>query len=302
MILGPEPLPSGTTIGNYRLDRVLAEGERTTVYGAAHLVLPRRAALKLSRVPAVEPPSAAQRLAREACTLEAFAHPGVARVFECGVHADGRAWVALELVHGEPLSAVFARVGAMPAAAVLALTPEILDVVAAAHRAGLVHRGLSARHVMIAGAGAHRVRVLGWGRAHQPGHRVDLLGERRADIRAVGTIAYQAATGRATSPTQALPPALTHRPVRVLCPELGPEFAGLIEAMLANDPMRRPVAAAVANQLVRWDLDDYVERVRVRATAAARAKAPAAGDGGRESERASGEVARSIASRGPMGW
>lgn len=265
------------TVGSYRLHHVIAEGDVATVYDAAHLVLPRRAAIKLLRPEVMASPQAAQRLAREGCVLEAFAHPGTARVFDTGVLADGRPWLALELVGGEPLTARFARAGGLPVVDVIDLMTALVDLLAAAHRSGIVHRDLGPGHVLVGGGGPRGVRVIGWGLARQPGGALDLLGDRRADVYAVGAMAYQAATG--APPFVAVPPVArvisqfhaTPPPVRERRPELPPAIAALIEAMLAGEPAARPSAAEVAAELARLD-SPYAEvelEVAVEAVAAA---------------------------------
>ncbi|HVV85533.1 MAG TPA: serine/threonine-protein kinase [Kofleriaceae bacterium] len=253
MNLAASPLSFEVAVGSYRLHRVLAEGEVAIVHEAAHLVLPRRAAVKVLRPDLATSPQAAQRLLREACVLEAFGHDGIVRVFDTGLLADGRPWMAMELVGGEPLTAMFARVGPLPIANVVELLTGLVDVIAAAHRSGIVHRALSPAHVLVGGGGDHGVRVLGWGLARQPGGSVDLLDDRRADIYAIGAMAYQAATGQ--PPFIAVPPvarvlsqfhaAPAPAPVRTLRPEVTPPLAAIIESMLAADPTARPTAADV---------------------------------------------------------
>lgn len=259
------PLSSETTVGSYRVHRTIAEGDVATVREAAHLVLPRRAAIKLLRPEVVGSPQAAQRVLREACVLEAFTHPGIVRVFDTGLLEDGRPWFAMELVGGEPLSAVLARVGPLPVEEVLELTTGVVDVLAAAHRSGIVHRDLGAGHVLVGGGGWHGVRVVGWGLARQPGGGHDLTADRRADVYAAGAMAYQAATGQ--PPFVSVPPLArvtsqfhaTPMPVRNLRPDISPELATLIDSMLAADPAARPTASEVSARLARMEVpyDDF---------------------------------------------
>ena len=263
MNLAISPLSFDATVGSYRVHRVLADGEVATVHEAAHLALPRRAAVKILRAETAVSPQAGQRLVREACILEAFSHPGVVRVFDCGVLADGRPWLAMELVGGEPLSARFARMGRLPVEQVQALAGGLVEILAAAHRSGIVHRALGPAHVLVGGGGCHDVRVLGWGLARQPGGSHDLTADRHADVYAIGAMAYQAATG--TPPYVAVPPVARvisqfharPAPVARLRPELPAELARVIDAMVDSDARNRPTAAALAATLARLDGGAY---------------------------------------------
>ena len=257
------PLSLESTVGGYRLLRPLGEGEVATVHEAEHALLPRRAAIKLLRADAVGSPQAAQRILREACVLEALGHPGVARVFDAGVLADGRPWVALELVGGESLAAVLTRTGALAPDRLLELAIALADVLAAAHRAGIVHRALGTQRVMI--GGTFPVRVLGWGLARQPGSNLELTTDRRGDVYALGAMLYHAATGK--PPFVSLSPvdrvmSQFHAPaaaVATLRPELPAALASLIDAMVGPEPSARPTApeAAAALAAVARPYDDY---------------------------------------------
>src|SRR5947208_1655014 len=135
---GREPAPPlGDTLGRYRLERALGEGGMGVVHAAFDPDLERRVALKVLRTTDVGG-EARQRLLREARAMARLTHPNVVTVHEVG-SANGRDYVAMELVDGETLAD---WLGAKPRS-----RAEILDVfraaargLAAAHAAGLVHR------------------------------------------------------------------------------------------------------------------------------------------------------------------
>src|SRR4029078_3576910 len=90
-------------VGNYRIERELGPTGSGLLLLARHLVLPRRALLKVVRAAfAAVQPSVVQTL-REACILEAIAHPGVPVVYESGVLPERRPRFPFERITPAPL-------------------------------------------------------------------------------------------------------------------------------------------------------------------------------------------------------
>src|SRR5690348_16758394 len=92
---GATQAPLGTTLGRYRLERLLGEGGMGTVHAAFDPDLERRVALKVLR-DARSGDEARQRLLREARAMARLTHPNVVTVHEVG-NASGRDYVAMEL-------------------------------------------------------------------------------------------------------------------------------------------------------------------------------------------------------------
>jgi serine/threonine protein kinase len=105
---GGTPSPQATaqaltgTLGRYRIERTLGEGGMGVVHAAFDPDLERRVALKVLRADAVDD-DARQRLLREARAMARLTHPNVVTVHEVG-SANGRDYVAMELVEGETLA------------------------------------------------------------------------------------------------------------------------------------------------------------------------------------------------------
>ncbi|MGZ6132343.1 MAG: protein kinase domain-containing protein, partial [Myxococcaceae bacterium] len=95
---------AGTTIGPYRLLRVLGAGGMGQVWLADRIdgTLHREVALKLPRTGWA--PGLAERLNQERDALAALEHPHIARLYDAGTTAEGRPYLALEFVEGESLA------------------------------------------------------------------------------------------------------------------------------------------------------------------------------------------------------
>ncbi|MBL8520098.1 MAG: serine/threonine protein kinase [Betaproteobacteria bacterium] len=151
----------GDAIGPYVLDSALGFGGMGTVwraYEASNRALPA-VAIKL---PAVGPAArgTAERLQREGRILAALNHPGIARLIDTGVTADGAPYLVMECIEGEPLFAHCDR-QRLDTPARLALFVKVLDAVAHAHASLILHRDLKPSNVMVNASG--EVKLLDFG-------------------------------------------------------------------------------------------------------------------------------------------
>ena len=179
----------GTRIGDYIVRGELRRDDLGSVYEAVHLVLPRQAAIKICDA---FTKSIAVQMLREACILEALAHPAAPRVFECGMLPDRRPWVATELVEGRTIAEEITD-GALEIADVLAIVRTVADVLAHAHARGVVHYHITERVIVRMTARAVPVCLVGWSEvATRDGDRA---GDPTVDLKALGAVAYRALTG-----------------------------------------------------------------------------------------------------------
>src|SRR5262245_40244995 len=135
-------------LARYHLIRLLGRGGLGEVYLALDSKLNREVAIKFVGPERLGDADARRRLLQEARTAAALDHPSICTVYEAGETPDGRGFIAMQYVEGEPLSAVLQR-GAMRPREALALCSHIADALAAAHRKGIIHRDLKPANVMV---------------------------------------------------------------------------------------------------------------------------------------------------------
>jgi TolB-like protein/tetratricopeptide (TPR) repeat protein/predicted Ser/Thr protein kinase len=152
----------GETIGHYRIERRLGEGGMGVVYEALDRRLERSVALKLLRAE-LNDPQLLQRFQREARAAAALNHPGICQVYELG-ESDGRPFIVMELLEGEPLADHLARQPTLPPGEVARIGIAVLEALGALHQRGFVHRDVKPSNVFLLGDG--RVKLLDFGLVH----------------------------------------------------------------------------------------------------------------------------------------
>lgn len=146
-------------LGHYQILRKLGEGGMGVVYAARDTRLDREVALKTVPVPNGDL-AARERFWREARAAAKVNHPRICQLFDVG-EADGRLFLAMELLAGESLAARIAR-GALPIREAIQISLGILSALEELHRSGLVHRDLKPSNVFLTPAG---VKLLDFGLA-----------------------------------------------------------------------------------------------------------------------------------------
>jgi serine/threonine protein kinase len=182
--------------GRYRLESLLGEGGMGTVWVGSQLALQRRVAVKSLRASAS---THRARLQREALALAAVHHPSIVEVYDYGETEGGVPYVVMELVRGESLAARLDRDGALSADEAVTLVVSILDGLAAAHQAGVIHRDIKPDNVVLAeGLSGVRPVLLDFGIALLDG---DADARLTVDGGFVGTPAYMAPEQMRGGPT-----------------------------------------------------------------------------------------------------
>jgi eukaryotic-like serine/threonine-protein kinase len=159
----------GSKIGDYTVEKRVAQGGMGIVYRAVHSVIGRQVAVKVLRPEMAANEQQVERFLAEAKAISAIRHRGIVNVENFGKLPDGRQYMVMEFLEGEPLDVVLAREGPLAYNVGLPLLDEMLDALSAAHGAGVIHRDLKPSNVFLArqSNGSKQVKLVDFGLAKQ---------------------------------------------------------------------------------------------------------------------------------------
>jgi len=144
-----------------------------TVWLAEHAMLGRRAAIKLLHPMFTARPDIVTRFFNEARAATAISDPGIVQIFDFGHHVDGTAYIAMEMLEGEPLDKRLGRLGRLPIADALRVMRQVASTLGVAHQRGIVHRDLKPENIFLVRdpevIGGERAKVLDFGIAKLTG-------------------------------------------------------------------------------------------------------------------------------------
>jgi len=264
----PIPQPGTVLAKKYLVTRKLGEGGMGVVLEAKNGVTGGRFAIKWMHPLWASKPQATERLIREAQAAAAVQHPNVVTMFDV-VSDHGNLFLVMELLEGEPLSALLER-GDTPLYRIIGLLLDAMRGVAAAHRAGVVHRDIKPDNIFltrIPDTVEPKAKVLDFGIAKftdelrsltktgmpmgtpmymsyeqlEGRKSIDL----RADIYAFGVILYQVVTGELPFQAETFSQLIiqvattTPRSPRSVRPDIPVELERVIMQALAKKPEDR---------------------------------------------------------------
>jgi tetratricopeptide (TPR) repeat protein len=223
----------------YRIERELGSGGMATVYLAQDLKHERQVAVKVLR-PELAAALGPERFHQEIKIAANLTHPHILPLHDSG-DAEGFLYYVMPHIEGESLRDKLAREGELPIAEAVRILRDVVDALCEAHEKGVVHRDIKPDNVLLTkhhalvtdfgvakavseATGAHRLTTdgvaLGTPAYMSPEQAAaDKHTDHRADIYAVGALAYELLTGRppftGTTPQEVLSAQVTKPPTAV---------------------------------------------------------------------------------------
>lgn len=156
-----KPLSKGERVGVFIIEDLLGQGGFSNVYKAKRDtgLFDQTVALKVFHTPLVTDFDS-QRFADECSALAKIDHPNIARIIDGGSDERGRAWIAMELVDGTPVTRALASA---PRAARLDAILQVAAAISEAHRRSILHLDIKPANILLDAEG--RVRLLDFGLA-----------------------------------------------------------------------------------------------------------------------------------------
>jgi tetratricopeptide (TPR) repeat protein len=242
----------GRQLGPYRIVEALGSGGMGDVYVAEDSRLGRRVALKVLPESMAADPERRMRFEREARAVAKLSHPNIVMLHSVE-EADGLHFFTMELVTGKTLSQLLDDRSGLPPLELGRLATQLVEAVAAAHRAGVTHRDLKPANVMVTEDG--RVKVLDFGLAKlaEPGpeeaaDETVMLADQKTELgRVVGTLAYMSPEQAEGKPVDARSDVfalgiLLHQMATGESPFSGESRLSLVSSILKDVP--RPLSEA----------------------------------------------------------
>ena len=177
-------------IGHYRIKRIIAAGGMGVVYEAIQEHPRRTVALKIVKQ-GIASRSALRRFEYESQILARLRHPGIAQIYEAGMHDDGSGGVpffAMEYIAAAKDLIDYARSKDLPTRKRLELFDKVCDAVHHGHQKGIIHRDLKPANILVDTSGQPKIIDFGVARATDSDLAMPTL---QTDVgQLVGTVQY----------------------------------------------------------------------------------------------------------------
>ena len=272
LVSSPVPLVGQCVFGGYVVTHRIGKGGMGEVYQAHNPEIGKKLAIKILRHERVANADATARFLAEARAASSIQHRNIIEIVDSSTLPDGRHYILMEFLEGETLRHFAKRHLTVPVGPSLALLSQICSALQAAHDAGIVHRDIKPSNVFVSPQldNPYFIKILDFGIAKledpdlardietqsqavagtpnymAPEQARALRGvDHRADIYAVGAIAYKLLTGKTPYAASSIgdlvyqqtqgppPPPTTHRA------NVPQRWSATIMRALARDPADR---------------------------------------------------------------
>lgn len=294
------------SVGRYQVLARLGEGAMADVYRAIDPGIGREVAIKVLKPEYARNEALNLRFLREARAAGALSHPNIATIYEVGEDGGG-AYIAMELVEGQPLDAVLQAHGRLPYERVLQLGQQLAEALAYAHRMGVVHRDVKPSNILLSsdgrtaklvdfgvariddpGAdsdGAHLERtqfgqMVGTPRYMSPEQALSLPVDHRSDLFSLGIVLYEMVTGKVAFPGTGLATLAIQiaqervEPIEKSAADCPPGLRFVIEKLLAKKPEQRFADGEALGRAIQREMAAREEAAVTRRGLSLRVKLP----------------------------
>jgi tRNA A-37 threonylcarbamoyl transferase component Bud32 len=276
----PADLEPGMVVGEFRIERKVAQGGMASVYSAVHPLIGKQAAIKVIHPAFCTDASMVARFLQEARSVNQIRHMNIVDVFSFGTLPDGRVYSVMEWLEGETLRERLDK-RKLELAEISDILDQIADALEASHRADVIHRDLKPENVFLVPArrGLDLAKLLDFGIAKlipkgddtTPTTRADLVlgtpqymspeqarGKRvdhQSDVYSLGVMAFEMVLGRlpflADNAMDMVRQHLTEPPPQpeYLWKEIPRGMSVMLMRMLDKHPQKRPSLKDVRAQL-----------------------------------------------------
>ncbi|MFT3841330.1 MAG: serine/threonine-protein kinase [Myxococcaceae bacterium] len=292
----------GMTLGDYRVTGRLGEGAMGEVFSGEQPLIGKKVAIKVLKPEVAADPSNVQRMLDEARTVNAIHHPNIVDIFTFGTLPDGRPYLVMDWMEGEPLDKLLDKRGALGTLDTIEIMSGVCFGLAAAHAHHIVHRDLKPANVFVSrdpSTRAWSVKLLDFGMAKNvtannsrtqsnavvgtpdyiaPEQARSTGVSAKTDLYALGVMGFEMATGQLPFTAPSLIELMmmhVQKPaprVSSKLDDVNPAFDELVAQLLQKNPADRPRSADEVRSLleqIRTELRESETNVGVVRRAAA---------------------------------
>ncbi len=255
----------GSTLGPFKITKVIGRGGMGTVYLGEHSVIGSRVAIKVLQDKLASDEGLVARFYAEARAVNLIGHENIVNIFDMNVVPPHRYYLVMEYLEGKPLNYILTA--PVPIATSVPILIQVCDALQAAHDAGIVHRDLKPENIFLIkrGRAENFVKVLDFGLAKlldtersssntavglivgtpefmSPEQANSSPVDGRSDIYSLGCIAWLLATARLPFPQRGLTDLLVaHRTQNPKPPhEVVPDVPVLLSAVIMKAMSKLP--------------------------------------------------------------